>query len=385
MEAKRLIPLTYPALDSTEELAVLETIRTGVLAGDGHYCRMVEAQLRKLCDVPYALLTTSCTHALEMAMLTLDLAPGDEVIMPSFTFTSTANAVALRGAVPVFVEIDPCTWNIDPAAAAAAITPRTRGILPVHYAGQGCDMIALTMIAERHGLWLVEDAAQGVDARFAGRALGAWGTLGCLSFHSTKNIVSGEGGALLTNDPQLARRAEIIREKGTNRAAFFRGEVDKYTWVEIGSSYVISELLAALLNAQMQKLSAISAARAARWQRYQQAFEPLARAGIVQLPAIHPAAQTNAHLYAFLVDVTRRDELLAYLRQRGIGATFHYVPLHSAPAAARFGRPPALPITDRVSNSLVRLPLFPDLSDADQAYIIDTVFEAVEELNLAAE
>jgi len=246
-------------------------------------------------------------------------------------------------------------------------------------------MIALAAIAERHGLWIVEDAAQGIDARFAGRALGTLGTLGCLSFHNTKNIVSGEGGALLTSDPQLARRAEIIREKGTNRAAFFRGEVDKYTWVEVGSSYIVSELLAALLHAQMGKVPTITAARAARWQRYQQVFEPLARAGIMQPPVIHPAAQTNAHLYAFLVDTTRRDELLVYLRQRRIGATFHYVPLHSAPAAARFGPPPDLPITDRVSNSLVRLPLFPDLSDADQTYIINTVFEAIEELDLQAE
>jgi dTDP-4-amino-4,6-dideoxygalactose transaminase len=381
MEHQPYIPLNHPALDVAEELAVLETIRAGALAGDGRYCRLIEARLREMCDVPHALLTTSCTHALEMAMLALDLRPGDEVIMPSFTFSSTANAVALRGAIPIFVDIDPQTWNIDPLAVEAAITPRTRGVMPVHYAGQGCDMVALTAIAERHGLWIVEDAAQGIGAAFAGRSLGAWGTFGCISFHNTKNIVAGEGGALLTSDTQLAQRAEIMREKGTNRAAFFRGEVDKYTWVEIGSSYVISDLLAAVLHAQMGKIKHILAARVARWQRYQAAFEPLGRNGIMQLPVVHPAASINGHVYAFLIDPAGRDNLLAYLRQRGIGATFHYVPLHSAPAAARFGPPSVLPITDRVSSSLVRLPLYHDLADEDQEYIVATVYEAIEALN----
>ena len=368
-----MIPLTMPSFDTAEETALLQVLRSGALAGDGRFGREVEAMLREMCNVHYALLTTSCTHALELALLVLDVQAGDEVILPSFTFTSTANAIALRGAKPVFVEIDSQTWNLDPAAVAAAVTPRTRGIIPVHYAGQGCDMPALQAIAQQHQLWIVEDAAQAVDARYGGRALGTWGDFGCLSFHNTKNIVSGEGGALLTNDAALARRAEIMREKGTNRAAFFRGEVDKYTWVDVGSSYVISDLLAALLQVQLGKTSAITLARRERWQRYQQAFAPLADAGQIQLPFIHPAAEPNWHLYGFLIDQPDRDSLLRYLRERGIGATFHYVPLHTAPAAARFGPVPTLPITDRISDSLVRLPLYPALTFEQQDYIIQAV------------
>lgn len=368
-----MIPLTMPSFDTAEETALLQVLRSGALAGDGHFGREVEATLREMCNVEYALLTTSCTHALELALLVLNVQAGDEVILPSFTFTSTANAIALRGAKPVFVEIDPQTWNLDPAAVAAAVTPRTRGIIPVHYAGQGCDMPALQAIAHQHHLWIVEDAAQAVDARYDGRALGTWGDFGCLSFHNTKNIVSGEGGALLTNDAALARRAEIMREKGTNRAAFFRGEVDKYTWVDVGSSYVISDVLAALLQVQLGKTSAITLARRERWHRYQQAFAPLANAGQIQLPFVHPAAEPNWHLYGFLIDQPYRDSLLRLLRERGIGATFHYVPLHTAPAAAQFGPIPHLPITDRISDSLVRLPLYPALTFEQQDYIIDHV------------
>lgn len=369
-----MIPLTMPSFDTAEETALLQVLRSGALAGDGRFGREVEAMLREMCDVEHALLTTSCTHALELALLVLDVQAGDEVILPSFTFTSTANAIALRGAKPVFVEIDPQTWNLDPAAVAAAVTSRTRGIIPVHYAGQGCDMPALQAIAQQHSLWIVEDAAQAVDARYAERALGSWGDFGCLSFHNTKNVVSGEGGALLTNDAVLARRAEIMREKGTNRAAFFRGEVDKYTWVEVGSSYVTSDLLAALLQVQLRKTSAITLARRERWQRYQQALKPLAAASQIQLPFIHPAAEPNWHLYGFLIDQPHRDPLLRHLRERGIGATFHYVPLHTAPAAAQFGPAPMLPITDRVSDSLVRLPLYPSLTFEQQDYIIEQVF-----------
>lgn len=374
------IPLTSPAIGPEEEEALLSVLRSGALAGDGHFCRAVEAQLREICDVPHALLTTSCTHALELALLTLDVQPGDEVILPSFTFTSTANAIAIRGATPVFVDIDRATWNIDPGAIAAAITPRTRGIMPVHYAGQGCDMTAINVLAHQHNLWVVEDAAQGIDARFADQALGTIGTFGCLSFHNTKNIVSGEGGALLTHDAALAKKAEIIREKGTNRAAFFRGEVDKYTWVDVGSSYVISDVLAALLQVQLAKVQAITAARGERWWRYQRALQPLADDGLIQLPVFHPDAESNWHLYAFLVNSDQRDWLLQALRTRQIGATFHYVPLHTAPAAARFGQQPHLPITDYVSDHLVRLPLYPDLSFAQQDYIIEHVIALGEEL-----
>lgn len=375
-----IIPLTRPAFDTMEEAAILQVLRSSALAGDGTYCRRVEAVLREMCGVEHALLTTSCSHALELAMLTLDLQPGDEVILPSFTFTATANAIALRGATPVFVEIDPGTWNIDPNAVELALTSRTRGILPVHYAGQGCDMHALQAIADRHNLWIVEDAAQGMGAYFDGKHLGGLSALGCLSFHNTKNIVSGEGGALLTDDPTLARKAEIMREKGTNRAAFFRGEVDKYTWVDVGSSYVLSDLLAALLETQLHKTEAITRARIERWERYQAAFGPLAAAGLVQLPVVHPLAQINSHLYGFLVNPQMRDAVLHQLRTNNVGATFHYVPLHSAPAAMRFGPQPQLPITDRVSESLVRLPLFPDLTADEQDYIIAKVYEAFSDI-----
>jgi dTDP-4-amino-4,6-dideoxygalactose transaminase len=317
------IPLTQPALDDAEVDAMLKVLQGAALAGDGAACRRVEAVLREVCGVNYALLTTSCTHALELALLALGIGPGDEVILPSFTFTSTANAVAIRGAKPVFVDINPNTWNMEPQAVEAAITPRTRCIMPVHYAGQGCDMPALTALAEQHGLWMVEDAAQAIGACFDERPLGAWGDFGCLSFHNTKNIVCGEGGALLTNDRALAHRAEIMREKGTNRAAFFRGEVDKYTWVDIGSSYVISDVLAALLEVQLRKVEQITQARGVRWMRYQEAFQALEQAQLIQRPYVAPQAAMNWHLYGFLVNAEYRDEILAFLRSRGVGATFH--------------------------------------------------------------
>ncbi len=381
---QKLIPLSRPYLDEEEEAAATEALRRGELAGDGPRCRAVELILRDLCGVPHVLLTTSCTHALELALLSLELAPGDEVILPSFTFASTANAIALRGARPVFADIEPDTWTLDPKAVASAITSRTRCIMPVHYAGHGADMVSLCDIAERHGLWIVEDAAQGVGASWSGRALGTWGVFGCLSFHNTKDVVCGEGGALLSNDPTLAEKAEILRDKGTNRKAFYRGEVDRYSWVDIGSSYVMGELLAAVLEVQLRKQPVMLRARKERWSRYHEAFQPLARAEVVQLPQIKPEARINWHTYGMLVASNRRDAFLRFLRSRGIGAAFHYVPLHSAAAAARFGPPPVLPVTDRVSNSLVRLPLFPELTDEQQEHIIAAVFEGVREAGLRA-
>ncbi len=381
---QKLIPLSRPYLDEEEEAAVVAALRCGELAGDGPCCRAVEALLRDLCDVPHVLLTSSCTHALELALLALELGLGDEVILPSFTFASTANAIALRGARPVFVDIESDTWTIDPKAVTAAITSRTRGIMPVHYAGQGADMASLCDIAKSHGLWIVEDAAQGVGASLSGRALGTWGEFGCFSFHNTKDVVCGEGGALLSKDPTLAAKAEILRDKGTNRKAFYRGEVDKYSWVDIGGSYVMGELLAAILEVQIRKHPMMLRARKERWSRYHEAFQPLTRAEVIQLPQIRPEAQINWHTYGMLVAPERRDDLLRFLRSRGIGAAFHYVPLHSAAAAARFGPPPDLPVTDRVSNSLVRLPLFPELTDEQQEYIIAAVFEAAGELGLRA-
>lgn len=375
----KYIPLTRPSLDHAEEQAILNILRSGHLEGNQQSSKRVESQLRNMFLISHALLTTSCTHALELALLILDLQPSDEVILPSFTFTSTANAIVLRGAKPVFVDIDPHTWNLDANLIEAAITPQTKGIVPVHYAGQGCDMASITELAQHYGLWVVEDAAQAVGASYQNKPLGTWGTIGCLSFHNTKNIVSGEGGALLTADDKLAKRAEIISEKGTNRSAFLRGEVDKYTWVDVGSSYIVSDLLAALLEVQLSKVSAITEARKTLWHEYQHAFQELADQEYIQLPYIHPDAQSNWHLYGFLVDPNKRHEIITFLRNRGLGATFHYVPLHTAPAAARFGEPSHLPITDHVSTSLIRLPLYPDLNIEEQHYIIEQVFAAFEQ------
>lgn len=326
-----------------------------------------------------ALLTHSGTAALEMAALLADIQPGDEVIVPSFTFPSTANAFVLRGGVPVFVDIRPDTLNIDEALIEAAITPRTRAIVVVHYAGVGCAMDVILEIARRRGLVVIEDAAHGLLAELGGRPLGTFGHLAALSFHETKNLISGEGGALLVNEPGLVRRAEILREKGTNRSAFFRGEVAKYSWVDIGSSYLPSEILAAFLWAQFEAAPAITERRLSIWARYHDAFAELEEEGRLRRPVAPLHCRLNGHMYHLLLpDLRARTELLAALQRHGIQAVFHYVPLHSSPAGRTFGRSHGgLHQTDAVSDGLVRLPLWVDMTDDEVSRVIGSVTHAL--------
>lgn len=359
------IPFNRPFTGPEEAQAVAAAVHEDTLHGDGPISRRVQAYLRDWLDVRHAFLTTSCTHALEMAMIALDVGPGDEVIMPSFTFVSTANAVVLRGARPVFAEIRPETLNLDPEDVARRITDRTKAIVPVHYAGVGCDMDALMAVAEEHGHYVVEDAAQGVDAYYHGRALGTIGHIGCYSFHDTKNVTCGEGGAFLTNSDVLAERAELVREKGTNRSAFIRGEVDKYSWVSRGSSYIQSDILAALLEVQLRRRGAIREQRQAVWEAYHEALAPLAEEGHVVLPVIPEGRQSNYHIFFFRAQTAgQRNALLDALREAGIHAVFHYVPLHSSPFGREtLGTDVELPVTTHCAQTLVRLPVYPQLAE----------------------
>ena len=374
---ERTIAAYGPAIGEPEILAITQALTGGHLVGAGPISRRVEAQMQELFGVAHVLLTASCSAALEMAVMALELGPGDEVILPSFTFVSTANCVVLRGATPVFADICPETLNLDPADVDRRITPRTRAILPIHYAGVSCDMDALQEIADQHGLAIIEDAAQGVDAKWRDRYLGSIGTIGCYSFHATKNITCGEGGAFLTNDPVLARRAEIIRETGTNRAAFLRGEIDKYTWVAAGSSYILSDLLAALLAAQLQRREMIRSQRQRIWDIYQDALRPLAAAGKFSL-AVNPIeAESNCHIfYLRTLTPAEQEALLQHLRAAGVPAAFHYVPLHTSP----FGRslnttPVSLPVTEQAAATLVRLPIGTHLSEEQAEYVADAVLD----------
>ncbi|HEV3025518.1 MAG TPA: dTDP-4-amino-4,6-dideoxygalactose transaminase, partial [Pirellulales bacterium] len=321
------------------------------------------------------LMTPSCTAALEMAAMLCNFGPGDEVIMPSFTFVSTANAVVRLGARPVFVDIRPDTLNLDDAAVEDAITPRTKAIIPVHYAGIGCEMDRIMTIARRYGLLVVEDAAQGVNAFYQGKALGSLGDLGCYSFHETKNYICGEGGALCINAPELVERAEILRDKGTNRKQFFRGQVDKYTWVDVGGSYVPSELCCAFLYGQLELLDQISQRRRAIFESYRRQLLSLQAEGLVRLPCTSDECDGNSHLfYLLLGDRETRDSLLAFLNEHGIQAVFHYVPLHSSPMGARFGYEEGdLPVTERISQCLLRLPMYHELGEQEQASVVETV------------
>ena len=367
------IPFNKPYMTGRELDYIAEAHANGHLSGDGPFTKRCNAWLETTTGARRALLTHSCTAALEMSALLLDLEPGDEVIMPSFTFVSTANAFVLRGAVPVFVDIRADTLNIDENLIEAAITPKTRAICVVHYAGVGCEMDAILAIAAQHRIAVVEDAAQGILSTYRGKPLGAIGALGALSFHETKNIIAGEGGALLVNDERFVERAEIIREKGTNRAQFFRGQVDKYTWVDVGSSYLPSEILAAFLAAQIEDAGRITAERLAIWERYHAALAPYEARGLLRRPIVPAHCRHNAHMYyVLLADLATRTRFIEALRGAGIHPVFHYVPLHSAPAGRRYGRTSGdLAITDRVSDSLVRLPLW--LPDLDQARVIEAV------------
>lgn len=373
------IPFNWPYMTGKELYYIAESHFNGRLAGDGPFTKRCHSWLEVRTNCSKALLTHSCTAALEMCALLLNIEPGDEVIMPSFTFVSTANAFALRGAVPVFVDIRQDTLNIDELAVEAAITSRTRAIVVVHYAGVACEMDAIMAIAQRYGLKVVEDAAQGVMASYKGRALGSIGDLGAYSFHETKNVISGEGGALLVNDRDMALRAEIIREKGTDRSRFFRGEVDKYTWQEIGSSFLPGELIAAFLWAQLEEADRITRQRLVSWDLYHEALEPLERNKKLRRPIVPDECKHNAHMYYVLLahDVDRQ-RVLETLKQNGIWAVFHYVPLHSSPAGQRYGRVHGgMSVTDDSSARLVRLPLWVGITPEEQGHVVEILEQAI--------
>jgi len=373
-----MIPFNRPHLTGHEIRYIQEAADRGQLAGNGVFTRRCQEWLQQRLGAGRVLLTHSCTAALEMAALLLDLAPGDEVIVPSFTFVSTANAFTLRGAVPVFVDIRPDSLNLDERLVEAAVTPRTRAIVPVHYAGVGCDMDTLGALAGRLGLPVVEDAAQGLLSTYKARPLGSFGRVAALSFHETKNVISGEGGALVINDGALAERAEILWEKGTDRSRFFRGQVDKYTWVDLGSSYLPGEITAAFLWAQLEDAERITTARRRLWQRYYEAAAPLEALGI-RRPIIPPECGHNAHLFYLLLPAhVPRAAVLDAMRARGVAALFHYVPLHSSPAGRRFGRVSgSMAHTDRISDSLVRLPLWVGMRDSDPEFVVEQLTQVI--------
>jgi dTDP-4-amino-4,6-dideoxygalactose transaminase len=368
------VPFNTPYLVGTEAHYVAAAYAAMHLSGDGVFTKRCHRRLEEITGARKALLTTSCTHALELAALLLGVGDGDEVIVPSFTFASTANAWVLRGARPVFADIRLDTLNLDERRLEALITPRTRAIALVHYAGVACEMDEILAIARRHHVAVVEDAAHAIFGRYRGRPLGSFGTLAALSFHETKNISCGEGGALLINDEALVARAEIIREKGTNRAAFFRGEIDRYTWVDVGSSYLPSDILAAHLWAHLEASEEIQGLRMALWQRYAAGLAAWADAQGVALPVVPPHCSHPAHLFHLVMpSPADRDRLIEHLRQAGIASVFHYVPLHSSPMAKRLGAVADCPVSDRVSGSLLRLPFFAAMTAAQQERVIDAV------------
>lgn len=365
------IPFNKPYMTGKELSYIAEANFHSMLAGDGRFTKICHSWLEERAECHKALLTHSCTAALEMAAILADIQPGDEVILPSYTFVSTANAFVLRGGVPVFVDIRPDTLNIDETKIEAAITPRTKAIVPVHYAGVACEMDAIMDIARRHGLLVIEDAAQGIMSTYKGRPLGSIGHLGAYSFHETKNIISGEGGALLVNDERFAERAEIIREKGTNRSQFFRGQVDKYTWVDVGSSYLPGEIIAAFLWAQMEEADVITARRLKIWAAYHDAFEELDVKGHVRRPVVPEHCIHNAHMYYLLLpDLETRTALIEFLKNKGINSVFHYVPLHDSLRGRTLGRAIGdMTVTGIAADRLLRLPLWLGLEEHQQRVI----------------
>lgn len=370
-----MISFNIPPYVGTELSYVKQAVENHKICGDGPFTKQCHAWLEEHLPCQKALLTTSGTTALEMAAILCDLKPGDEVILPSYTFSTTATAFVLVGAKLVFVDVRPDTMNIDETKIEAAITDKTRVIVPVHYAGVACEMGTIMDIAARHNLKVVEDAAQGVMSSYKGRALGTIGDFGCFSFHETKNYSMGEGGALIINKPEYNDRAEIIREKGTNRSRFFRGQVDKYTWVDYGSSYLPSDMNAAYLWGELEVADTINNDRLASWQRYWDAFAPLAQAGRVELPVVPEGCKHNAHMfYLKCKDLTERTAFIDYLKQQGVQAVFHYIPLHSSPAGMRFGRFNGVDeYTTSESDRLVRLPLYYGLTQEDQNQVIAAV------------
>lgn len=371
------VAFNKPPYIGKESEYVLDAVNKGHISGDGEYTKKCAKKLEEISGTKRALLTTSCTHATEMAALLSDIKPGDEVIMPSYTFVSTADAFVLRGATPVFVDIRPDTMNIDETLIEDAITSKTKAIVPVHYAGVGCEMDTIMDIARRHNLTVIEDAAQAIASTYKGKALGTFGDFGCYSFHETKNISMGEGGALLIQNEDLIEPAEIIREKGTNRAKFFRGQIDKYTWVNYGSSYLPSDMNAAYLWAQIENIDIIQKKRLSVWNRYREGLSELEKKEYIEFGVIPDECTNNAHMFYIKVrDLENRTDLLNFLKENGIQAVFHYVPLHSAPAGRKFGRFNGEDrYTTKESERLIRLPLFYSISDEEVEYTIEMLLK----------
>ncbi len=373
------IPFNKPFVTGQEISFIQKAIADGHLSGNGRFTKSCQTWIESKIGCHKALLTHSGTAALEIAALLIDIQPGDEIIMPSYTFVSTANAFVLRGGVPVFVDIRPDTLNIDESKIESAITSRTKAIAPVHYAGVGCEMDEILEIAERHHLYVIEDAAQGILSTYGGRSLGSFGHLAALSFHETKNIIAGEGGALLINSPELQERAEIIWEKGTNRCQFFRDEVDKYTWVDVGSSFLPSEINAAFLWAQIEMAEVITQKRFVAWNQYHSAFASLEEEGLLRRPIIPISCAHNAHLYYLIFpNLEIRNRVLNGLNKNGINAVFHYIPLHSSPAGKKYGRTDSdLYYTENLSDRLLRLPLWINLEEAEINYVVEIIKEVI--------
>jgi dTDP-4-amino-4,6-dideoxygalactose transaminase len=375
MELK--VPFSRPSLVGNEREYILESLESMHVSGDGSFTKRCNRLLEELLDVPNCLLTTSCTHALEMAAILLDIQPGDEIIVPSFTFVSTANAFVLRGATPVFVDIRQDTLNLDENLLANAITSRTKAIVPVHYAGVACEMDRIQDLADQADVRIVEDNALGLFARYKGRNLGTFGCMATQSFHETKNIICGEGGALLVNNVEFMERAEILREKGTNRSKFLRGEVDKYTWVDLGSSFLPSDLLAAFLLAQLEKREEIHSLRERLWARYQTGLKDWAAANKIRQPVVPDYCDSVYPSYHIILpSEDQRNRLIAHLKSRGVHSVFHYLPLHISPMGQLFGgRAGDCPVTEEISAQLIRLPLYLELTDEDQSIVINALHE----------
>ena len=375
MEESIKVDFNKPYLAGNEMKYMAQAVQNAHISGDGPFTKKCSAQLEKILGSPKVLLTTSCTHALEMAALLLNIQPGDEVIFPAFTFVSTVNAFVLRGAKPVFIDIRPNTLNFDESRLEDLITPRTKAIVPVHYAGVGCEMDTIMAIARSHGIAVVEDNAHGLFGKYRQRPLGTFGCLATQSFHETKNITCGEGGALVINDAKFIEQAEILREKGTNRSRFFRGQVDKYTWVDLGSSYLPSDILAAYLYAQLEEWQDIQARRKRIWNYYSQALGGWAEEHNVQLPFVPPYCDQAYHMfYMLLPDLEQRQAMIRHLKSRGINSVFHYLPLHLSDMGRKFGgKPGDCPVTEKVSDQLLRLPFYNELTEADQALVVQSI------------
>ena len=370
------IPFNKPFISGKELFYIADSVMRGHISGNGHYTKMCESYLQNFTHCEKVLMTNSCTAALEMACTLIDLKPGDEVILPSFTFVSTANAVTARGATPVFCDINPETFNLDETQLESCLSEKTKAIIVVHYAGQSCEMKYINTFAKNHNLYVIEDAAQSVGAYHHGQHSGTIGDLGCFSFHETKNIMCGEGGALLINNPDFIKRAEIIREKGTNREAFFRKETELYTWVDQGSSYLPSELQMAFLYAQLENIQQVIKQRKKVASYYDIHLQPLAERGLLSLPKFLSYNSVNYHLYAILCrSELERSELIAHLKKYDISAVFHYIPLHSSPAGKKFGRTAGgdLPVTDMISRTLLRLPVYYDITIEEQSRVVNAL------------